>query len=209
MLCNDLKLLVGLGNPGAEYHKTRHNVGFMVLEEISKKNNCSFRENKKLYGRTCEYGTGIAKTRLLMPNTYMNESGKSVRSAKDWFNFENHQLIVLVDDMDLPLGKIRVRSKGSSGGHNGLKSIINHLGTAEFKRLKIGIGPPSDLQKDRKSKTVSHVLGRFSKEEFIVLNLIIQEIISCIDSVTSNNWQKITTRLNSYKPEISSLYENG
>ena len=153
MLCNDLKLLVGLGNPGAEYHKTRHNVGFMVLEEISKKNNCSFRENKKLYGRTCEYGTGIEKKRLLMPNTYMNESGKSVRSAKDWFNFENHQLIVLVDDMDLPLGKIRVRSKGSSGGHNGLKSIINHLGTADFKRLKIGIGPPSDLQKDRKSKT--------------------------------------------------------
>ncbi len=199
MLCNDLKLLVGLGNPGDEYRKTRHNVGFMVLEEISRKNNCSFRESKKLFGKTCEYGTGIEKKRLLMPNTYMNESGKSVRSAKDWFNFENHQLIVLVDDMDLPLGKIRVRSKGSSGGHNGLKSIINHLGTAEFKRLKIGIGPPSDLQKDRKSKTVSHVLGRFSKEELIVLNVIIQEIISCIDSITFNNWEKITTRLNSYK----------
>ena len=161
MLSDELKLLVGLGNPGAEYHKTRHNVGFMVLEEIARKNNCIFRESKKLFGRTCEYGTGIEKTRLLMPNTYMNESGKSVRSAKDWFNFEDHQLIVLVDDMDLPLGKIRVRSKGSSGGHNGLKSIINHLGTAEFKRLKIGIGPPSNDQKERKSKTISHVLGRF------------------------------------------------
>ena len=203
MLCNNIKLLVGLGNPGVEYQKTRHNVGFMVLEEISKKNNCSFRESKKLFGRTCAYGSGVEQTRLLMPNTYMNESGKSVRSAKDWFNFENHQLIVLVDDMDLPLGKIRVRSKGSSGGHNGLKSIIKHLGTAEFKRLKIGIGPPSEIKQDRKSKTVSHVLGRFSNEEFIVLNLIIQEIISCIDSITSNNWEKITTRLNSYKPEKS------
>ncbi len=203
MLCNDLKLLVGLGNPGAEYYKTRHNVGFMVLEEISKKNNCDFRESKKLLGRTCEYGTGIKKTRLLMPSTYMNESGKSVRSARDWFNLENHQLIVLVDDMDLPLGKIRVRSKGSSGGHNGLKSIINHLGTAEFKRLKIGIGPPSALQKERKSKTVSHVLGRFSKEEFMVLDFIIQEIISCIDLITSKNWDKISTRLNSYKAENS------
>ena len=203
MSSDDLKLLVGLGNPGNEYYKTRHNVGFMVLEEIAKKNNCSFRESKKIFGRTCEYGTGIEKIRLLMPNTYMNESGKSVRSAKDWFNFENHQLIVLVDDMDLPLGKIRVRSKGSSGGHNGLKSIIKHLGTAEFKRLKIGIGPPSEIQQDRKSKTVSHVLGRFSNEEFKVLNLIIQEIISCIDSITSNNWEKITTRLNSYKPEKS------
>ncbi len=203
MLSDELKLLVGLGNPGTEYEKTRHNVGFMVLEEIARKNNCSFRESKKLFGRTCEYGSGMEKTRLLMPNTYMNESGKSVRSAKDWFNFQNNQLIVLVDDMDLPLGKIRVRSKGSSGGHNGLKSIIKHLGTAEFKRLKIGIGPPSEIQQDRKSKTVSHVLGRFSNEEFIVLNLIIQEIISCIDSITSNNWEKITTRLNSYKPEKS------
>ena len=200
MLSDELKLLVGLGNPGTEYEKTRHNVGFMVLEEIARKNNCSFRESKKLFGRTCEYGSGIEKTRLLMPNTYMNESGKSVRSAKDWFNFQNNQLIVLVDDMDLPLGKIRVRSKGSSGGHNGLKSIINHLGTSEFKRLKIGIGPPSDNQKERKSKTISHVLGRFSKEEFIILDFIIEEIISCIESIKSNNWEKITTRLNSYKP---------
>ncbi len=205
MSSDDLKLLVGLGNPGPEYHKTRHNVGFMVLEEIARKNNCIFRESKKLFGKTSEYGKDIEKTRLLMPNTYMNESGKSVRSAMDWFDFENHQLIVLVDDMDLPLGKIRVRSKGSSGGHNGLKSIINHLGTAEFKRLKIGIGPPTERQKERKSKTVSHVLGRFSKEEFLVLNLIIQEIISCIELITSNNWEKITTRLNSYKPENSKL----
>ena len=203
MLSDDLKLLVGLGNPGSEYYKTRHNVGFMVLEEIARQNNCTFRENKKLYGKTCEIGTSISKTRLLMPNTYMNESGKSVRSAKDWFDFETHQLIVLVDDMDLPLGKIRVRSKGSSGGHNGLKSIINHLGTNEFRRLKIGIGSPSELQKERKSKTVSHVLGRFSKEEFVILNFIMKEIISCIESITSNNWEKITTRLNSYRPENS------
>ena len=203
MFSNELKLLVGLGNPGAEYQKTRHNVGFMVLQEIARKNNCTFRESKKFNGKTCEIGLGVNKTRLLMPNTYMNESGKSVRSTKDWFNFETHQLIVLVDDMDLPLGKIRVRAKGSSGGHNGLKSIINHLGTDEFKRLRIGIGSPSEILKERKSKTVSHVLGKFSKEEFVILNLIIQEIIMCIESITSNNWEKITTRLNSYKPENS------
>ena len=203
MFLDDLKLLVGLGNPGAEYQKTRHNVGFMVLEEIARQNNCTFRESKKLHGKTCEIRSGINKTRLLMPNTYMNESGKSVRSAKDWFNFKSDQLIVLVDDIDLPLGKIRVRSKGSSGGHNGLKSIINHLGTNEFKRLKIGIGSPSETQNERKSKTISHVLGSFSKKEFITVNFIIQEIISCMNSTTSNNWEKITTRLNSYKPENS------
>ena len=98
MFSNELKLLVGLGNPGSEYHKTRHNVGFMVLEEIARKNNCAFRENKKLHGRTCEIGSGINKTRLLMPNTYMNDSGKSVRSARDWFNFGNHQLRLSIGD---------------------------------------------------------------------------------------------------------------
>ena len=201
MFSDELKLLVGLGNPGAEYNKTRHNVGFMVLEEIARQNNSTFSDNKKLYGKICEIRSGMSKTRLLMPNTYMNESGKSVRSAKDWFNFETHQLIVLVDDMDLPLGKIRVRSKGSSGGHNGLKSIINHLGTNEFKRLRIGIGSPSEINKERKSKTVSHVLGKFSQEELVKLNFIIKEIIICIESIKANNWEKITTRLNSYKPE--------
>ena len=201
MFSDDLKLLVGLGNPGAEYKKTRHNVGFMVLEQISIKNNCTFRESKKLYGKTCEVGSGINKTNLLMPTTYMNESGKSVRSAKDWFNVENHQLIVLVDDMDLPLGKIRVRSKGGAGGHNGLKSIISHLGTTDFRRLRIGIGSPSEIQHERKSKTISHVLGRFTKEEFIIINLIIKEIMSCLEAITSKNWEAITTRLNSYKPE--------
>ena len=198
---DELKLLIGLGNPGTEYVKTRHNVGFMVLEELARLNNCTFRDNKKLYGKTSEIGSGIDKKRLLMPNTYMNESGKSVRAAKDWFGFENHQLMVLVDDMDLPLGKIRIRSKGGSGGHNGLKSISKHLGTKEFKRLRIGIGAPSEIQIERKIKTNSHVLGKFSKQEFLILDKLMQEIISCIESIKSNNWEKITTRLNSYKPE--------
>tara|TARA_Y100001968_G_C19173524_1_gene626854 strand:+ start:153 stop:761 length:609 start_codon:yes stop_codon:yes gene_type:complete len=201
MVSDDLKLIIGLGNPGTEYEKTRHNVGFMVLEEIAKQNNCNFRESKKIYGRTCEIGSGLSKTRLLMPSTYMNDSGQSVRSAKDWFNFENNQFLVLVDDIDLPLGKIRLRSKGSSGGHNGLKSIINHLGTSEFKRLKIGIGSPSKIQEERKDKTISHVLGRFSKEEFVILNSIIKEIMSCLDSIKSNSWEKIITRINSYSLE--------
>ena len=200
MFSDDLKLLVGLGNPGAEYNKTRHNVGFMVLEEIARQNNCSFHESKKLYGKTCEIRSDINKTRLLMPNTYMNESGRSVRSAKDWFGLQNNQFIVLVDDMDLPLGKIRVRAKGSSGGHNGLKSIINHLGTNEFKRLRIGIGSPSKINSERKEKTISHVLGRFSNEESEILNSLIKEIITGLESVRDKGWEKVNTQLNSYKP---------
>lgn len=138
-----------------------------------------------------------------MPTTFMNESGRSIRAAKDWFGLHNNELLVFVDDMDLPLGKIRLRSKGSSGGHNGLKSIIKHLGTSDFHRLKIGIGPPSSITKERKIKTVSHVLGRFSSEEIPILNSVIQEIIIGIDLLQTNGWEKASTRLNSYKPNIS------
>ena len=201
MLSADLKLVVGLGNPGSNYSQTRHNVGFMVLEEMARLSNSSFHDNKKFHGKTCSIGTGRKQIRLLMPNTYMNESGKSVRSVKDWFGFDKNQLIILADDMDLPLGKLRIRSKGSAGGHNGLKSIIDHLGTEDFKRLKIGIGPPSNLQKERKAKTISHVLGKFSKKEFVILESLIKEIINGIESIHTNSWEKITTRLNSYKLE--------
>ena len=138
-----------------------------------------------------------------MPTTFMNESGRSIKAAKDWFGLHNNELLVLVDDMDLPLGKIRLRSKGSSGGHNGLKSIIKHLGTSDFNRLKIGIGPPSSITKERKMKTVSHVLGSFSSEEIPILNSVIQEIIIGIELLQTNGWEKTSTRLNSYKPDIS------
>ena len=201
MNSGDFKLLIGLGNPGTEYHKTRHNMGFMILEEMARLNNSTFRENKKFKGKTCEVKSGEAKRVLLMPSTYMNESGQSVRLAKDWFGYENKQLLVLVDDMDLPLGKIRIREKGSAGGHNGLKSIINHLGTNEFTRLRIGIGPPSEFQNDRKTKTISHVLGKFSNQELVIVSRLIEEIIHSIESIQTSDWEKFSTRLNSFLPK--------
>ena len=203
MSSDELKIFIGLGNPGVEYIKTRHNIGFMVLDEIARRNNSEFRQSKKVFGKICEIGLADKKKRLLMPTTFMNESGRSIRAAKDWFGLHNKELLVLVDDMDLPLGKIRLRSKGSSGGHNGLKSIIKHLGTSDFNRLKIGIGPPSNIAKERKMKTVSHVLGRFSPEEIPILNSVIQEIIIGIELLQTNGWEKASTRLNSYKPDIS------
>ncbi len=202
MSSGELKIFVGLGNPGAEYIKTRHNIGFMVLEEIAKLNNLEFRQSKKFFGKICEIGLGKNKKRLLMPTTFMNDSGRSIRAAKDWFGLNNNELLVLVDDIDLPLGKIRLRSKGSSGGHNGLKSIIKHLGTSDFHRLKIGIGSPNNsITTEKKTKTVSHVLGRFSSEEIPILNSVIQEIIIGIELLQTNGWEKTSTRLNSYKPD--------
>lgn len=202
MSSDELKIFIGLGNPGAEYVKTRHNIGFMVVKEIARLNNSEFRQSKKFFGKICEIGIADNKKRLLMPTTFMNESGRSIRAAKDWFGLDNNELLVLVDDMDLPLGKIRLRSKGSSGGHNGLKSIIKHLGTNDFNRLKIGIGPPSSITNERKMKTVSHVLGRFSSDEIPILNSVIKEIIIGIELLQTNGWEKASTRLNSYKPDI-------
>ena len=113
----DLRLVVGLGNPGNRYANTRHNVGFMVLERFASREGGGFRSMPKLQGQLADLGAGDKRLRLLMPQTFMNDSGRSIRAALDWFGFELHQLLVLVDDMDLPLGRLRLRARGSAGGH--------------------------------------------------------------------------------------------
>ena len=133
-----LRLVVGLGNPGQRYAGTRHNVGFMALELLASKESVRFKATAKLQGELAEVGFGSSRMRLLMPQTYMNESGRSIRAAMDWFDLSADQVLVLVDDMDLPLGRLRLRAKGSAGGHNGLKSTIQHLGTQDFARLPGG-----------------------------------------------------------------------
>ena len=116
----DLRLVVGLGNPGDRYASTRHNVGFMALEQLAARDHARFRAMAKLQGDLADVGAGSDRLRLLMPNTYMNESGRSIRATLDWFGLNLGQVIVLVDDMDLPLGRLRLRARGSAGGHNGL-----------------------------------------------------------------------------------------
>jgi peptidyl-tRNA hydrolase, PTH1 family len=135
------QLIVGLGNPGTKYAQTRHNVGFDVLDTLAKRCQISLSERKQFQGI---YGEGISsnntKIRLLKPQTFMNLSGQSVRSTIDWFKLSPASVLVVYDDLDLPLGKIRLRLSGSAGGHNGMKSIISHLGTQNFPRVRIGIG---------------------------------------------------------------------
>lgn len=140
----DLQLLVGLGNPGDRYADTRHNVGFMVLERLAKAAGTSFRPQARLQGQLAEIGSGEQRLRLLMPQTFMNESGRAIRATLDWYRLNPAQLLVLVDDMDLPLGRLRLRAAGSAGGHNGLRSAIQQLGTQDFPRLRIGIGAPAE-----------------------------------------------------------------
>lgn len=201
----DLQLLVGLGNPGPRYVHTRHNVGFLVLERLAADAGQPFKLQNKVQGLMSELGVGSDRLRLLMPQTFMNESGRSVRAALDWFGLRADQLLVIVDDMDLPLGRLRLRSSGSAGGHNGLRSIIQHLGTQEFARLRIGIGAPAGDPLDRKSQTVSHVLGPFSTSEKPILQKVIEEVISGVALIRQRGLERAGNQLNSFRvlPEAS------
>jgi len=201
MQSGDLRLVVGLGNPGQRYAGTRHNVGFMALELLARREGVRFRSMAKLQAELAEVGFGRDRLRLLMPQTYMNESGRSIRAALDWFDVSADQLLVLVDDMDLPLGRLRLRAKGSAGGHNGLKSTIQHLGTQEFPRLRIGIGAPGRSAEERKARTVSHVLGSFNASEQPLLKDVLDEVLRGLELIQRQGLERAGNRLNGFQLE--------
>lgn len=195
----DLQLLVGLGNPGPHYAQTRHNVGFLALDRLAAAPGQSFRHQSKLHGRLAEVGVGKERLRLLMPQTFMNDSGRSVRATLDWFGLRADQLLVIVDDMDLPLGRLRLRASGSAGGHNGLRSIMDHLGTGQFARLRIGIGPPAGDPSDRKTRTVGHVLGPFSAAERPVFEQVLAEVVRGVTLIRQRGLEGAANQLNSFR----------
>lgn len=157
-----MKVIVGLGNPGKQYELTRHNIGFWAVDQLSEKWNIPFQKEKwKSY--VAEGVVHGEKVFLLKPFTYMNLSGEAVGAAMRFLKLSTKDLLVIFDDLDLPLGQLRLRQKGSSGGHNGMKSIISHLGTEEFNRIKIGIDrPPTGM------KVVDYVLEPFSESDHLV-----------------------------------------
>ncbi len=153
-----MKLIVGLGNPGREYEHTRHNAGFETMDEIAKNVSASITQKKfkALIDKVNLHGESVL---LMKPQTYMNNSGEALRAAMDFYHIEPKDLIVIYDDLDLPVGKLRLRQKGSAGGHNGIKSIIAHIKTQEFDRIRVGI------DKDARIPTVDWVLGKIRKED--------------------------------------------
>lgn len=194
-----LQLVAGLGNPGASYASTRHNVGFMALERLAAASGSSFRKHSKLGGLLAEVGQGVNRLRLLMPQTFMNESGRSIRAALDWYGLDPAQLLVVVDDMDLPLGRLRLRAGGGAGGHNGLRSTINHLGTQDFPRLRIGIGAPAEERAERRAQTIGHVLGRFSGAEQPLLDAVLSEVETGIALIQRLGLERAGNRLNGFQ----------
>jgi PTH1 family peptidyl-tRNA hydrolase len=158
-----MKLIVGLGNIGNKYTFTRHNVGFMLVDSIVYNSNLDFRENSKLKCFMTNLRDGEEDYMLIKPTTFMNLSGESVRAVVDYYKIPIENVLVVYDDLSLELGKIRFRPNGSDGGHNGIKSVIQHLGTKDVARLKIGIGPQPNIPSE------VFVLQNFSKEELETL----------------------------------------
>ena len=190
--------LIGLGNPGKKYSRSRHNIGFLILETLSKKYNSNFFLKDKLKSYYSEFKINDSTYRLFLPNTYMNNSGDAVRAIVEWYKINLKQVYIIVDDKDLPLGKIRFRKKGSSGGHNGLKSIIEKLQTLNFNRIRVGIGSPSSIKGTNKLNTISHVLGNISIEEKSILDKVYKRVIESLEQLNTKKEEYIMNELNSF-----------
>jgi PTH1 family peptidyl-tRNA hydrolase len=165
------RLIVGLGNPGREYRATRHNVGFMILDRISASAGAAWRTEKAWQAELARAGEVF----LCKPQTYMNLSGESVGAIAGFYKIPTEQVLIVLDDMALPLGKLRLRANGSAGGHNGLQSVIEHLGTQQVARLRVGIGTA------KPGEAVGHVLGRFALEETSALEQSLSRAVEAID----------------------------
>ena len=186
------ELIVGLGNPEPKYDQTRHNIGFEVVDTLSEFWGISWKEQRRFQGL---FGEGTApkgkKIFLLKPLTYMNRSGQSVRAVIDWFKIAPEKVLVVYDDMDLPIGRLRLRLKGSAGGHNGMKSLIAHLGTQNFPRLRVGISKASPQK-----GTVSHVLGKFSPEEKKLISEVLKMVVDATEMGLTEGVEKAMSLYN-------------
>lgn len=184
-----MKLIVGLGNKGSEYENTRHNVGFMAIDKILEQYNLKL--NKEKYnGLYTDININGEKIILLKPQKYMNLSGEVVKKYVDFFKIKVNDILIISDDMDLDIGKYKLKSKGSSGGHNGLKNIEQNLGTKEYKRLKIGIS------KNKNIDTVSFVLGKFTKEEKCILNNILNLVPDIFNDFLISSFDNLMNKYN-------------
>jgi PTH1 family peptidyl-tRNA hydrolase len=192
------QLIVGLGNPEPKYDRTRHNIGFDAVDALASAWQMSWKENKRFQGLLAEgispYGQ---KIRLLKPLTYMNRSGQAVRAVIDWHKIPIESIMTIYDDMDLPVGKLRMRLSGSAGGHNGMKSIISHLGGQNFPRLRIGIG-----KSDGKQETIGYVLGKFSPSETEVIREVLHLSIQAVELSLKEGVEKSMSRYNGISASI-------
>ena len=175
-----MKIIAGLGNPGTKYAGSRHNIGFAVTEELAERHGIRLTDGK-FRGR---YGTGIiggVKVMIVQPMTFMNESGACIGPLASYFNAEPEDVLVVYDDVALDTGRLRIRKSGSAGGHNGMKSIISHLGSQDFPRVRVGVG-----KKPEQMDLADHVLGHFPKEELPVIREAVKEAADAVEAILAD-----------------------
>lgn len=181
-------IIAGLGNPGSKYAKTRHNIGFMVVDALAKKQGLEFREKADYL--ICSGSAGMEKIILVEPLTFMNKSGVAVRKIIDKYPVTPENLIVVHDDLDLDTGRLKIRKKGSSGGHNGIASIIQHIGSNEFIRVKIGIG------RNPLIPTEGYVLSKFTKDEQPLIKEAIAKAVDAVQCIMADGIERAMNRFN-------------
>jgi len=181
---------VGLGNPGNEYARTRHNIGFMAVDRFAEEHGFGPYQ-RKCKGLLAEGNIGGTKVYLLKPQTYMNLSGESVRAFMDFYKADLRNIIVLYDDLDTVFGKIRLRYQGSAGGHNGIKSIIQHVGTQSFNRIRMGISRPAPGK-----EVASYVLSPFAKAEAEALQDVLAKTCEAMEHALTNEFEKTMAKFN-------------
>jgi len=185
-----MKLLVGLGNPGKKYKKTRHNVGFMFVDQIANDFGVKFTKNKSLNCEIAFIKYDLENIIIIKPQTYMNLSGNAVSAVANYYQIEIEEIIVVYDDIELPAGTIRIRQGGSSGGHKGMKNIIETIKTKEVKRIRIGI------DKEDHTNTCDYVLSSFSKEEKTTINFVISKAREILEYYLSESFENFMGRYN-------------
>lgn len=178
-MSSDIALIVGLGNPGKDYARTRHNAGFWVVDELARRHGGAFNDERKFHGLVAKVAIAGTEVRLLEPGTYMNRSGLAVRSLADYLKLVPEQVLVVHDEIDLPVGALKLKWDGGHGGHNGLRDLHQHLGD-KYRRLRVGVGrPPS------KAEGIDHVLERPTKAEQPVLDDAVQRAADTVERVLS------------------------
>ena len=187
-----IKLIVGLANPGAEYAATRHNAGAWYVDLLAERLRAPLREEPKFFGYTSRINLAGADVRLLVPTTFMNLSGQAVGEAARFFKIPPDHILILSDDVDLPLGKLRIRKSGSAGGHNGLKNIIQHLGTDQFPRLKLGVGgkPHPDYN------MADWVLGQLQGEDKKVMEQAVKRAADAVECLLAEGIDRAMNKFN-------------
>lgn len=190
-----VKIIVGLGNPGSKYNDTKHNIGFMAIDRIVKNLDVNFTEDKNFKAEIGSDFINGEKIYFIKPTTFMNNSGIAVKALLTYYNISIKDMIIIYDDLDMEVGKIRFRQKGSAGGHNGIKSIIAHLGTQEFDRIKVGIGRPNG-----RMTVINHVLGKFDKNDEIMISNTLDKVDNAVKYyLQTNDFQKTMQKYNGLK----------